>query len=161
MKRGRPRNTFLSDPDRYPLALAHVFREMGVSRRGSIEIAVACMEGMVVGPNRRQRWHRSRGLNMLDVAYELPGRGGNAGNIADRARWLRRKMKAVIEDRDEASRRWLAAMSAAWWIALYHGPEHLILELAEAAGELDYAREVLVPLARGQAATNMAKTKLF
>ena len=42
MKPGRPRNTFLNDPDRYLLALAHAFREMGTSRRGAIEIAVAC-----------------------------------------------------------------------------------------------------------------------
>ncbi len=155
MKRGRHRNTFLSDPDRYPLALAHMYREMGVSRRGSIEIAVACTEGRVIGANQPSQRIRSRGLGMLDIAYELPGHLANANGIADRARGLRRKMKNAI--RDEASVRWLATMSAAWWIALYRGPAHLILELAESAGEIDYARDVLLPVAGGRAVRRRPK----
>ena len=35
MKRGRKHKTFLNDPDRYVLALAHMYREMGASRRGA------------------------------------------------------------------------------------------------------------------------------
>ena len=104
----------------------------------------------MVGLNQRSGW--GRGLAMLDLAYELPGHTINADGIADRARWLRRKMKAVIEEMDEADRRWLATMSWAWWIALHRGPERLILELAEKVGELDYAHDVLVPVATGQAA---------
>jgi hypothetical protein len=152
--RGRPRNTFLSDPDRYPLALAHVFREMGTSRRGAVEIAVACTEGVVVGPNRPGRGH---GRTMLELAYELPGHTVNADGIADRARWLRRKMRAVVRDKDEASLRWLATMSAAWWIALQRGPEHIILKLAESVGEADYAQDVLLPVAGGKAVRRRAK----
>jgi hypothetical protein len=148
MKRGRPRNTFLGDPDRYPLALASVFREMGTSRRGAVEIAIACTEGRVIGLN--QRPGRGHGLTMLDFAYELPGHTVNADGIADRARGLRRKMKAVIEDKDEAGRRWLATMSWAWWIALRRGPVQFILELARSVGELDYAHDVLLPVAGGR-----------
>jgi hypothetical protein len=152
-KRGRPRNTFLSDPDRYPLALAHVYREMGASRRGAIEIAVAGMEGRVVGPNQWPGY--GRGLSMLEFDYELPGHTYNADGIADRARGLRRKMKAAAKD--EASVRWLAAMSAAWWIALQRGPERAILEMAESVNEADYARDVLLPVASGQAVRRRPK----
>jgi hypothetical protein len=155
MKRGRRRKTFLSDPDRYPLALAHVFREMGMSRRSSIEIAVACTEGRVIGPNLRPR--RSHGLTMVEFAFELPGHTVNADGIADRARWLRRKMKAVIKDKDEANLRWLATMSMAWWIAIYRRPEHFNLELAESVGELDYAHDVLLPVRWGKAVRRRAK----
>ena len=147
MKRGRPRNTFLTDPDRYVLALAHVFRELGASRRGSIEIAVACTEGWVIGLNTKPG--RGHGLTMLDLVYELP-KTVNANGIADRARWLRRKMKAVIKDEDAASLRWLAAMSGAWWIALQRGPVRLLLKLAESVGEIDYARDVLLRVAGGK-----------
>lgn len=144
MKRGRPRNTFLADPDRYPLALAHTFREMGASRRGAIEIAVCCTEGWLVGPNQRPGW--GRGLGMLDVTYKLP-RTVSANGIADRSRWLRRKMKQAIKD--ESAARWLTVMSAAWWLAIYRGPARLILELAEGVGELDYAHDILLPVAGG------------
>jgi hypothetical protein len=155
MKRGRPRIKFATDPDRYVLALAHVFREMGASRRGAIEIAVACMEGCVIGPNQ---WPgRGHGLTMLDLSYELPGHTFNANGIADRARWLRRKMKTVVKDENDASGRWLAVMSAAWWIALYRGPEHLILQLAESVGELAYAHDVLLPVASGRAVQRRKK----
>jgi hypothetical protein len=132
MPGGRPRNTFLSDPDRYLMALAYVFREMGASRRGAIEIAVACTEGRVIGLNRRPG--RGHGLTMLDLAYEVPGHTANTDGIADRARWLRRKMEKAICDK--ASGPWLAAMSAAWSIALRRGPVRLIFELAERAGSL-------------------------
>lgn len=148
MKHGRRRKTFLSDPDRYPLALAHMYREMGASRRGSIEIAVASTEGCVIGVNQQSRRIRSRGLGMLDYTYELPGHTFNVDGIADRARGLRRKMKNAI--RDEASLRWLAAMSAAWWVAIHRGPEHRILDLAGSVGEHDYATDVLVPVASGK-----------
>jgi hypothetical protein len=124
MKRGRPRNKFATDPDRYVLALAHVFRELGASRRGSIEIAAACLEGDVIGPNRKPGW--GRGLGMIVVEYELPGHVGGSKAIADRARHLRRKMKNTIKN--EASLRWLAAMSGAWLIALWRGPERLIID---------------------------------
>ncbi len=143
MPRGRPRNTFLSDPDRYVLAAAHMFREMGASRRGAIEIAVACIEGVVVGPNTKLGW--GRGIKMLDASYELRQRG-DSYDIADRARWLRRKMKEAAKD--EAAVRWLAAMSGAWHIALNHGSEKIILDLAGLANEVEYARRVLVPFSR-------------
>jgi hypothetical protein len=145
-KRGRPRNVFLSDPDRYVLALASVFRELGASRRGAVEIAVACTEGRVVGLNRRPG--RGHGLSMLELTYELP-HTVNVNGITDRARELRRKMKAAIKDEDPASKRWLAAISGAWWIALQRGPVRLLLELAESVGELDYAHDVLLPVAGG------------
>jgi hypothetical protein len=146
VKRGRHRNSFLNDPDRYPLALACVFRELGASRRGAVEIAVACTEGRVIGAN--QRPGRGHGLTMLDLAYELPGHTVNADGIADRARWLRRKMKSGIGD--AANRRWLAAMSSAWLIALNRGPERLIRDLAATGGESEYAEKVLVPAATGK-----------
>ena len=54
--RGRPRIEFLQDPDRYLLAVAAIFPDLGTSRRGAIEIAVAAIEGYVVGPNQRPGW---------------------------------------------------------------------------------------------------------
>lgn len=130
MPRGRPPNSFITDPDRYLLALAYVFRELEASRRGAVEIAVACLEGSVIGLNRRPGW--GRGLGMIEVEYELRGHVGGSKAIADRARHLRRKMGAI---KSEASLRWLAAMSGAWLIAaLWRGPERLIIDLAGAVG---------------------------
>jgi hypothetical protein len=147
MKSGRPKLEFRHDPDRYLLALAAVFRELGASRRGSIEIAVACLEGVVVGRNAKPGW--GRGIGVLEVRYELWRRRDDAGDgIADRARWLRRKMKDG--DSDEASRRWLAAMSGAWLIALHAGPVRIIRDLAQAVGEVAYAERMLVPIAMGR-----------
>jgi hypothetical protein len=148
MPRGRPRNTFLSDPDRYLLALAYVFREMGVSRRGSIEMAVACLEGVVTGRNPKPGW--GRGMGMLVVNYQLRDRPHDLDGIANGARWLRRKMEAGVAD--AANHRWLAAMSGAWLIALHHGSARLIRDLAGMVREAEYAESVLVPVATGQAA---------
>ena len=59
----RPPIKFLQDPDRYLLAVAAAFPDLGTSRRGAVEIAVAAIEGYAVGPNRRPGW--GRGLNLL------------------------------------------------------------------------------------------------
>ena len=66
-KRGRPRIEFLQDPDRYLLAVAAIFPDLGTSRKGAIEIAVAAIEGYAVGPNCRPGW--GRGLNLLYEEY--------------------------------------------------------------------------------------------
>jgi hypothetical protein len=151
--RGRPRNTFLTDPDRYVLALASVFREMGTSRRGAIEIAVAALEGFPSAINPKPGW--GRGLGLLDVHYELPDQPDDPDAIANRARWLRRKIKDGVND--DASLRWLAAMSAAWLIALRRGPPRIILNLATSIGEAEFAQAVLIPIATGGGAQRLPR----
>jgi hypothetical protein len=151
--RGRPRNTFLTDPDRYVLALASVFREMGTSRRGAIEIAVAALEGFPSAINSKPGW--GRGLGLLDVHYELRDQPDDPDAIANRARWLRRKIKDGVND--EASRRWLAAMSGAWLIAPRRGPPRIIIDLASSVGEAEYANAVLIPVANGGGAQWQSK----
>jgi hypothetical protein len=87
-RRGRPRIEFLQDPDRYLLAVAAAFPDLGTSRKGAIEIAVAAIEGYVVGPNRKPGW--GRGLGMLYDEYAMRP-GGRAATIGNRERELRRK----------------------------------------------------------------------
>jgi hypothetical protein len=140
--RGRPAKTFRDDPDRYVLAVATAFGSMGTSRRGALEIAVACVQGIPVEPNFKPGW--GRGINLLDVKYEM--RGATAATISGRAERMRRKIKAALNDPEAA--RWLTAMSTAWLIALEGPPraERLVLELADKVGEREFATTVLLPL---------------
>jgi hypothetical protein len=142
-RRGRPKKAFRSDPDRFVLAVATALGEMGCSRRGALEIAVACVLGVPVGVNSKPGW--GRGINLLDIEYEM--RRG-AATISGRAERLRRKIKTALGD--PAAQRWLAAMSTALLIALEAPPgaERLVLELAHEVGELRFAIHRLLPLLR-------------
>jgi hypothetical protein len=146
-RRGRPKKKFRDDPDRFVLAVATAFAAMGTSRRGALEIAVACVQGRPVGPNLKPGW--GRGINLLDAKYQLR-RPATAATIAGRAEGLRQKIKMVLHDPDAV--RWLAAMSAAVQIALEVPPsvapqaERLVLELTREVGELRFAIYRLLPL---------------
>jgi hypothetical protein len=139
--RGRHKLAFRTDPDRFVLALAIVFREFGASRRGAVEIAVAYLSGKPVAI-RKPDW--GRGLGMLPIAYELPGYSGpNA--IANRARHLRRKVREALADPEDL--RWLAIASRAWHCALGRGAPLKIQHWAALIGEQAFARQVWLPLA--------------
>ena len=147
-RRGRPHLGFLQDPDRFLLAIAAVFRDLGTSRKGAIEIAVAAIEGYVVGPNLKPGW--GRGLGLLYDHYVMRPVPGRAASIGNRERELRRKLKRALED--PACGRWLAAMSQATLLALRvvvpaRGTAgELIMELADAVGEQTFATDVLLEL---------------
>lgn len=154
-RRGRPRGAFLQDPDRYLLAVATVFRELGTSCSGAIEIAVAAIEGHVVGDNLKPGW--GHGLNLLYAEFAMRPRRGAASTIDSRARELRRKMKRAVKD--PAAARWLAAMSEAVLLALWaHAPSQAsgmtagaaILELGAIVGKSEFAHEVLLALWRSE-----------
>jgi hypothetical protein len=144
-RRGAPAKAFRSDPDRYLLAVATAFGGMGTSRRGALEIAVAAVQGLPVGPNLKPGW--GRGINLLDAEYELR-RPASAATIAGRAEGLRQKIKKALDDPDAV--KWLAAMSTAWLIALEWPPhpaaQRLMLDLAGAVGEGQFAAKVLIRL---------------
>jgi hypothetical protein len=154
---GRPRIEFLQDPDRYLLAVAAAFPDLGTSRRGAIEITVAAIEGYAVGPNRRPGW--GRGLNLLYEEYRM--RRGGAATISNRSRELRRKMKRAAGD--PVAARWLAAMSQGLLLALWaHAPGDdknvgdLITELAASVGDEAFAREVLLVIWRNEGQRRIA-----
>ena len=137
----------MQDPDRYLLAVAAAFPDLGTSRKGAIEIAIAAIEGYVVGPNRKPGW--GRGLGMLYDEYAMrPGR--RAATIGNRERELRRKMKRAAND--PVAARWLATMSMGVLLALWHvAPRggnvgELIRELAARVGEQAFAENVLIKL---------------
>jgi hypothetical protein len=164
--RGRPRKPLAEDPDRRILALALVFREWGVTRKGAVQIAVALIEGRPVAlnpkaHNRRRQLIKAlvsgnpatrggRGLDLLDWKFELRARPGAAATIEGRARTLSQKMRKAIEDQDAG--RLLAALSLAWEAALDRGSADQILEFADRAGEREFALAVLIPLSRGERA---------
>jgi hypothetical protein len=157
IKRGRPRIEFLQDPDRYLLAVAAIFPDLGTSRKGAVEIAVAAIEGYAVGPNRRPGW--GRGLNLLYEEYRM--RPGRAATIDNRQRELRRKMKRVAAD--PVAARWLAAMSQGLLLALWaHVPgDHknvgdLITELAASVGDEAFATEILLEIWRNEGQRRIA-----
>jgi hypothetical protein len=151
-RRGRPHLDFLQDPDRFLLAIAAVFRDLGTSRKGAIEIAVAAIEGHVVGPNLKPGW--GRGLGLLYDHYVMRPAPGRAASIDNRERELRRKLKRALKD--PACVRWLGAMAQATLLALRvvvpaRGTAgELIMELAAAAGERTFATDVLLELWRLQ-----------
>ena len=149
-KRGRPPIPFQQDRDRYLLAVAAAFPDLGTSRKGAVEIAVAAVEGWVIGRNRKPR---GRGLNMLADLYALrsPSR---AASIDNRQRELRRKLKRCVTE--PIAGRWLAAISQALLLALGHtvlrdrskNIGELIVELAASVGEEAFAQTVLLELWR-------------
>jgi hypothetical protein len=149
-RRGRPHLSFLQDPDRFLLAIATAFPDLGTSRKGAIEITVAAIEGCVVGPNLKPGW--GRGLNLLYDQYAMRPAPGRAASIGNRERELRRKLKRVLKD--PAAARWLAAMSQATLLALRvvvpaRGTAgELIMELADAVGDQTFATDVLLKLWR-------------
>ena len=123
-----------------------MFRDLGTSRKGAIEIAVAAIEGYVVGPNLKPGW--GRGLGLLYDHYVMRPVPGRAASIGNRERELRRKLKRALED--PACGRWLGAMSQATLLALRvvvpaRGTAGaLIMELADAVGEQTFATDVLL-----------------
>jgi hypothetical protein len=141
---GRPRKAFLRDPDRFLMALALAYRALGMSLRGGCEAAVATMEGWPVGINRNRGRH-GRGMNLLDWRYELKRRPGAAATIDGRARGLRQKIKNCRGD--AAAVRWLGLMHlaflAAWQVK---NMESEILQLAQAAGETEYATDKILKI---------------
>jgi hypothetical protein len=151
-RRGRPRLGFLQDPDRFLLAIAIAFPDLGTSRKGAIEITIAAIEGYAIGPNLKPGW--GRGLNLLYDQYAMRPVPGRAASIGNRERELRRKLKRALKD--PAAVRWLAAMSEATLLALRvvvpaHGTAgELIMELADTVGERTFAHDVLLELWRLQ-----------
>jgi hypothetical protein len=157
--RGRPRIEFLRDPDRYLLAIAAGFPDLGTSRRGAVELAVAAVEGYAIGPNRRPGW--GRGLNLLYDEYAMRPAAGAAATIPNRSRELRRKMKRAAADPMAA--RWLTAMSEGLLLALgVHVPADrqnagdLILELAAMVGDVPFATAVLLEIWRNEGQRRIA-----
>lgn len=151
--RGRPPKAYLIDPDRHVMALAVMFQTQGCSRRGAVEIAVCSMEGLPTRPSQKPGW--GRGINLLDVEFELKRRPGAAATVAGRARTIRQKMKKWVRADREGATRWLTTMAQAWAVAidlsLPGRPPADELErlatIAETAGEAEFCRNVLVPLA--------------
>ena len=94
--RGRPPKAFAHDPDRHVMACAIAFWALGASRRGGCEIAIACIEGLPIGP-RRKRGAGGHGLSMLDLEYELQTEWCGTASIEGRARGLRRKIKKAAQ----------------------------------------------------------------
>ena len=96
--KGQPRTAFRSGPDRIAIAFATVLRELGATKKGATEIAVAVMHGRPVALKQSQR--HGRGLTMLDMDYELIRGHGATTSIPVGAKRLRRKIKRAIGDED-------------------------------------------------------------
>jgi hypothetical protein len=153
-RRGRPPiENFLQDPDRYLLAVAAAFPDLGTTRRGAVEIAVAAIEGYPVGPNLKPGW--GRGLGLLYEEFTMRREPGMAATIPNRARELRRKMKRAAKD--PVAARWIAVMSQAAALALWAAVPppggktagELIIELARLVGEEAFATQTLIEIWRG------------
>jgi hypothetical protein len=136
------------------LAVAAAFPDLGTSRRGAIEIAVAAIEGYPVGPNLKPGW--GRGLGLLYEEYAMRHKPGMAATIPNRARELRRKLKRAAKD--PVAARWMAVMSQATALALWavappsrskKTAGELIIELARMIGEEAFATQTLIEIWRG------------
>ena len=91
------------------------------------------------------------GLNLLDWDYDLKTKWCAAASIAGRARGLRQKIKKAIKDSVAAA--WLQEMAELFLLALRQGAirdrtaiEVEIKRRAKQLGEIDFARERLLPL---------------
>ncbi len=156
MKRGRPKQTLVGDPDRYLMALALSFKALGMSMRGGCEAAIATTEGLPVGDNPRHHgraWHGGRGLGLLDWRYRMKPRPGAAATIEGRARGIRRKLKVAL--REAGTARWLYQMSNLWLFAMQRATEPdpgkaeaALLSMARLIGEEAFACEHLLELLR-------------
>ena len=153
-RRGRPPiKNILHDPDRYLMAVAAAFPDLGTSRRGAVEIAVAAIEGYPVGPNLKPGW--GRGLGLLYEEYTMRRKPGMAATIPNRARELRRKLKRAAID--PVATRWMAVMSQATALALWatvpplrgKTAGELIIELARGVNEEAFAAQTLIEIWRG------------
>jgi hypothetical protein len=116
------------------------------------------IEGYVIGRNPNPRGH---GLNMLEFNFTMRPHRGAAGTITGRAQTLRQKLRRVLND--AKTREWLAIMSTAWDMAIEQSyrpfsreVSNKIMNLAAMAGEEEFAKEVLLPLSRREAARRRA-----
>lgn len=142
----------------YLLAVAAIFPDLGTSRRGAVEIAIAAIEGYAIGPNRQPGW--GRGLNLLYHEYAMRP-DSRATSIDSRQRELRRKMKKAAGD--PVAARWLAAMSQGLLLALWvHVPGdrrnvgEMITELAAKVGDEAFANDVLLGIWRNEGQRRIA-----
>lgn len=149
---GRPKIEFLQDPDRHLMAMALAYKALGMSLRGGCEAAVATTEGLPVELNLN-RGRGGHGMNLIDWKYELKRRPGAAATIEGRARGLRQKLKTQLKNAEAV--RWLFPMSNMVLLALQRAAltdvtavEQEIMRLAQLLGEIKYARDKLLPLAR-------------
>jgi hypothetical protein len=132
------------------MALAVAYWALGASKRGGCEIAVASVEGWPNGRNRK-RDKGGHGLNLLDWEYDLKTKWCATASIAGRARGLRQKIKKALKN--SAAAAWLQEMGDLFLLALRQGAmrdrtavEVEIKRRAKELGEIDFAREHLLPL---------------
>jgi hypothetical protein len=143
--RGRPPYDFLRDPERYAIPFIDALLTHGTSETDAFKIAAAQIVGIplgcrTVGPRQK----RGRGLVRagLLVNYDYA-----STTIVGKADTLRRKFKRPISPEEHV---WRLAMGRAFLLATRAKDldrcASKINELAEAVGEAQYARAVLLPL---------------
>ena len=149
--RGRPKLGFLTDRDRYRLALvAAIMETFDLKFEPAARLAL-CTEGRPV-PSTRSKLSRAA-QKRLDQGWKLQTfeRINSAQNIASQIDNLRLKSKHFADD--GPAQRWLHNMRNAWLNLLQHervGPaaELLVFKCCEAAGESAYAKEFMLPFLR-------------
>jgi len=139
--RGRPKKSFLEDPDRYLIAYAHCLGAMGFSENKAFLLSVVSFETNVISRKQTDdgRWH---------VCFEKPLKPGSFARFDGRISTLRLKAnkKDPVSGKEAYWRLYMPlAISLAVSGASYNLARAGILEFCLSAGEDDFAQEVLLP----------------
>jgi hypothetical protein len=155
--RGRPKKSFLSDPQRYALAfLDAVMLILKLEFEPAARLVLSYVDGkpMEIPP---QPLKRARRLQLSQRTQRLLKEGWTLTwfetphTVHGRIDALRKKEKRFASD--ESAQAWLFRMRSAWVALLCrdrYGPaaELLILTYASAAGERQYAEGCMLPFLR-------------
>lgn len=158
---GAPPKDFLSDPDRYTIALATMLFDIIRNRRKALMFAIAWMEAIEIkNPSRgglKARVNRAlaEGRSGL-VAFRLPSddwRDGHGDPWEARISTLTKKIKRKVSGDPE--KLWLEAMGAAFKAVVLAKEPHpnvvaYIVAVASAVGERECAVRVLIPMLRAK-----------
>jgi hypothetical protein len=146
-----PAQVFPGDPERFAIAFAHALMAMGVSENSAFLIAAAQIVGKVsdvrmVEPRRKR--HRGMVPAGMQVSYVRDNRlDAPTTEIPGKAATLRQKANRSMNP-EEAE--WRVTMARAFMLALQGRDQQRcaleIMQLAAQAGEVNYARTVLLPL---------------
>jgi hypothetical protein len=140
LKRGRQKLDPLADPDRYAVALIRALTAIGIANeRPAAETVAAFINGNEISSGTRSD-------GMVFISFEMRN-----VTVAGRYSTLKKKLDRNFITQKEAE--WHLAMSTAFTIALgaKHPLElHQIMTFARAVGEDEFAKRVLIPMAKAR-----------